>query len=432
MAGYMEYKDSGVSWIGEIPAHWETRRIKSLATEKNAAFLDGDWINEPDISEEGIRYLTTGNIGQGFFKEQGKGYISEETFQRLNCLEVHGGDLVISRLNEPVGRACIIPEKYDRCIVAVDNVVLRPDTTYDKKFLMYAMSSEQYAEYALLLARGTTMQRISRTMLGTMFLPIPSLNEQKCIAEYLDAKTERIDAIINEAKASIEEYKAWKSSIIYEAVTKGLELGVKMKDSCTVWMGPVPSHWKLERAKWHFTFRNERGNDTPVLLAATQKHGMYPQDMIEGVVKVAEGTDVQQFKTVHKGDFVISLRSFQGGFERSDYEGVCSPAYQVFYADDFWSNDYLKYLFKNELFIDAMNALTVGIREGRNIKYEDFANSVLAIPPLAEQIEIAQYLEIRCKEIDDIVAEKQALITDLETYKKSLIFEVVTGKRKVV
>lgn len=198
------------------------------------------------------------------------------------------------------------------------------------------------------------------------------------------------------------------------------------KDSCTAWMGQIPSHWKLERAKWHFTSRNERGNDTPVLLAATQKYGMYPQDMVEGVVKVAEGTDVQQFRTVHKGDFVISLRSFQGGFERSDYEGVCSPAYQVFYADDSWNNDYLKYLFKNELFIDAMNALTVGIREGRNIKYEDFANSVLAIPPLAEQADIAEYLDRETDRIDAIIAEAKASIEEYKAWKASVIYEAVT------
>ena len=198
------------------------------------------------------------------------------------------------------------------------------------------------------------------------------------------------------------------------------------KDSGTPWMGMIPSHWKTERAKWHFTIRNERGNETPVLLAATQKYGMYPQDMIEGVVKVADGTDVQQFRTVHKGDFVISLRSFQGGFERSDYEGVCSPAYQVFFADDSWDNDYLKYLFKNELFIDAMNALTVGIREGRNIKYEDFADSVLAIPPLAEQVTIAAYLDRETERIDAIIAEAKASIEEYKAWKASIIYEAVT------
>lgn len=198
------------------------------------------------------------------------------------------------------------------------------------------------------------------------------------------------------------------------------------KDSRSTWMGSIPSHWKLERAKWSFTLRNERGNAEPVLLAATQKYGMYPQDLIEGVVKVAEGTDVQQFRTVHKDDFVISLRSFQGGFERSDYEGVCSPAYQVFYANNRWDTNYLKFLFKNELFIDAMNALTVGIREGRNIKYEDFANSVLAIPPISEQRSIAAFLDSKITHIDSVIAEAKASIEEYKAWKASIIYEAVT------
>lgn len=200
----------------------------------------------------------------------------------------------------------------------------------------------------------------------------------------------------------------------------------RYKPSKTPWMGEVPEHWKLEKAKWHFTLRNERGNENPVLLAATQKNGMYPQDKVEGVVKVAEGTDMQQFRTVHKNDFVISLRSFQGGFERSDYEGVCSPAYQVFYSDEAWNDDYLRYLFKNELFIDAMNALTVGIREGRNIKYEDFANSILAIPPIKEQEGIAAYLDKKVGYIDFIISEAKASIEEYKFWKASIIYETVT------
>ena len=198
------------------------------------------------------------------------------------------------------------------------------------------------------------------------------------------------------------------------------------KASQTAWMGEVPEHWKLEKAKWHFTLRNERGNENPVLLAATQKNGMYPQDKVEGVVKVAEGTDVQQFRTVHKNDFVISLRSFQGGFERSDYEGVCSPPYQVFYSDEAWNDDYLRYLFKDELFIDAMNALTVGIREGRNIKYEDFANSILAIPPIEEQKSIAAYLNEKIGCIDSVISEANVSIEEYKSWKASIIYEAVT------
>ena len=200
----------------------------------------------------------------------------------------------------------------------------------------------------------------------------------------------------------------------------------EMKDSGIHWMGRIPNNWKLIRAKFHFTQTNNRGNETPILLAASQKYGVCPQSWLEGVVQVSENTDLQQFKTVHKNDFVISLRSFQGGFERSDFEGVCSPAYQVFHADNSFDNNFLKYLFKNELFIDEMNSLTVGIREGRNIKYEDFANSLIFVPPLDEQSAIAAYLDTQCAKIDEIIDQAKASMEDYKQWKASIIYEAVT------
>lgn len=200
----------------------------------------------------------------------------------------------------------------------------------------------------------------------------------------------------------------------------------EMKDSGVDWIGRMPRHWRIERAKFHFRQSFERGNSTPELLAATQKHGMYPQRLLEGVVQVMAGTDLQQFKSVHINDFVISLRSFQGGFERSDYEGVCSPAYQVFHADKQYDVKWLKWFFKNDMFIDAMNALTVGIREGRNIKFDDFANSLLPVPPLVEQTAIAAYLDEKCATIDVIIAEAKASIEEYKSWKASVIFETVT------
>lgn len=159
----------------------------------------------------------------------------------------------------------------------------------------------------------------------------------------------------------------------------------EMKDSGVEWLGEVPSRWKLHRAKRLFKLTNDRGNDDLTLLAATQKHGMWPQDRLEGVVRVKDDTDLSRFRTVHRNDFVISLRSFQGGFERSDFEGVCSPAYQTFRSIKPIDYQFYKYLFKSPSFIDHMNSLTLGIREGKTIKFEDFAAQVLPMPPLDEQ-----------------------------------------------
>ena len=172
--------------------------------------------------------------------------------------------------------------------------------------------------------------------------------------------------------------------------------------------------------------RNSKGNVVEVQLAATQKYGMYPQKLLEGVVQVKEDTDLQQFKTVHKNDYVISLRSFQGGFEMSDYEGVCSPAYQVFYNTRKIEYKYFKYLFKCDGFISKMNSLTVGIREGKNIQYKDFAESFLPVPSLTSQLSLITFLDKKCSEIDAVIEQTKATIEEYKKLKQSIITEAVT------
>ena len=200
----------------------------------------------------------------------------------------------------------------------------------------------------------------------------------------------------------------------------------EMKDSGVEWLGEVPSRWKLHRAKRLFKLTNDRGNDDLTLLAATQKHGMWPQDRLEGVVRVKDDTDLSRFRTVHRNDFVISLRSFQGGFERSDFEGVCSPAYQTFRSIKSIDYQFYKYLFKSPSFIDHMNSLTLGIREGKTIKFEDFAAQVLPMPPLDEQRRIADYLDEKCDEIDRAVSAAERSIEEYKAYKNSVVFQAVT------
>lgn len=200
----------------------------------------------------------------------------------------------------------------------------------------------------------------------------------------------------------------------------------EMKDSGIEWVGAMPKGWELRRAKTLFTQRNSKGNEIEVLLSPTQKYGVVPQSQLEGVVQVKEDTDLQMFKTVHKGDFVISLRSFQGGFEYSLYEGVCSPAYQVFYPTSPICDTYYRYLFKSQSFISKMNNLTVGIREGKNIQYVDFANSQIPVPPLAEQERIAAFLDAECAEIDAVLEKTRASIEEYKKLKQAVITQAVT------
>ena len=220
MKTYDSYKDSGVEWIGEIPSHWMTTKIKYTAKANKESFIDGDWIESNDLSDEGVRYITTGNIGQGKYKEQGRGYISEDTFTKLDCTEVLEGDLVISRLSLPVGRSCVLPKIHYKVVTSVDNVILRPKEDIDKYFLNYLFNSTRYYEYTELISRGVTLTRISRGMLGNNPIVIPPLAEQQQIVSYLDTKTSLIDFLIEKTHQKIELLKEKRASVINETVTK--------------------------------------------------------------------------------------------------------------------------------------------------------------------------------------------------------------------
>lgn len=195
------------------------------------------------------------------------------------------------------------------------------------------------------------------------------------------------------------------------------------------WIGSIPHGWNSNRAKYLFALRTSKGNSFSLkLLTPSQIYGVIPQEEYERLtsfktVKLKEGTDLKQFRTVHKGDFCISLRSFQGGFEFSTYEGVVSPAYQIFYPVKKVCGRYYKYLFKVEPFINKINSLTLSLRDGKNISFFDFGNIRIPKPNLEVQEKIANFLDSKCTEIDSLVADIQKEISILEDYKISVITE---------
>jgi type I restriction enzyme S subunit len=182
---YERYKDTGVEWIGKIPEEWDLSKIKYIPKYEYKSFVDGDWIESPYITDEGIRLIQTGNIGIGSYKEQGYRYISEDTFKDLNCTEVYPNDVLICRLAGPVGRACLAPSLTERMITSVDVCILKPKDNIDRRYLVYILSYDGYLQEADFLARGGTRQRISRTQLGNINILLPPTDQQKSIANFL-------------------------------------------------------------------------------------------------------------------------------------------------------------------------------------------------------------------------------------------------------
>lgn len=423
-------KNSNIQWIGDIPDDWEVVKIKYLPNNEVNSFTDGDWIDSQYISEQGIRYYTTGNIGDGFFKEQGSGYISEETFKLLNCKYAYPNDLVFSRLNEPYCRSCILPKNEEKYVLAVDNVILR--TNENKKYICYVSQCEGFHKSASDVAFGSTMKRVSRTKLGNLYIPLPPLATQTSIATYLDAKCSQIDGLIADINKQIETLNELKKSTITEAVTKGLNKNAKLKDSGIQWIGMIPEGWSVIRIGRLFSLRNER-NYLPMnevqLLSLYTGIGVFPHG--EQEERGNKAVSVEGYKIVHKNDIVVNIiLAWMGAIGISNYDGVTSPAYDVYIPNlDLVIPHFFHYVFRTQGIAEECYRYGRGIMKMRWRTYsQEFKQISVPYPPLAEQRAIATYLDTKCTEFDSIISDKQKQISTLEAYKKSLIYEYVTGK----
>lgn len=429
-----EMKNSGIEWIGDIPLDWSLRKIKQLQDLNiENSFIDGDWIESPYITDNGIRYLTTGNIGDGYFKEQGSGYISQETFYELNCKFAYPNDLIISRLNSPYGRSCILPYTHSEYVLAVDNVILR--TKDNKKFICYITQCEGYQRSVEDEAKGTTMKRVSRTNLGNIIVPYAPPKEQQEIADFLDRKCAEIDAVIEKTKATIEEYKKLKQSVITEAVTKGIRGNRPMKDSGIEWIGEIPADWDVVRIKTLFDYRNERNfkplEEVNLISLYTDLGVVQHCDLEETTGNKASNAD--GYKLVYEDDIVVNIiLCWMGAIGRSAYNGVTSPAYDVYSPKEGTNTKFYHHLFRTQGFNGDCYEVGRGIMAMRWRTYSDQFRAIKVVsPPPEEQEEIVKYLDKKCAEIDTLIAKKTALLEEMENYKKSVIYEYVTGKKEV-
>jgi type I restriction enzyme, S subunit len=224
LAPSVPVKNSGVEWLGEIPAHWEVRKVKQLANGTPKSFTDGDWIESPYIQDEGIRLIQTGNVARGNFREQGYRYISEETFRELRCTEVEVGNILVCRLGDPVGRACLAPNLGVRMITSVDVCIVKPAHDVDPAYIVFAMSSDGYLEWVKAQVRGSTRDRVSRSMLGSFAVPFPPSPEQQRISAALAEQTATIETAQNRAEREIELMQEYRTRLISDIVTGKLDV----------------------------------------------------------------------------------------------------------------------------------------------------------------------------------------------------------------
>jgi type I restriction enzyme S subunit len=225
-------KPSGIEWLGEIPAHWRGSALKHLAKAGVKTFTDGDWIESPFITSEGVRLIQTGNVGVGFYKEQGFRFVSDETFQNLHCTEVQPRDVLICRLDGPVGRACLAPDLGVRMITSVDNAILKVAEDIAPEFVVALLSSVPWISWIDALCRvgGGFRLRVSRNQLGDLRVPVPPFEEQLAIARYLESETAKWDALTAEAERGIELLQERRTALISAAVTGQIDVRISTEE----------------------------------------------------------------------------------------------------------------------------------------------------------------------------------------------------------
>ena len=409
-----EMKDSGIEWIGEIPKDWTVLPIKyvfninrgrvisvlhlvengkypvySSQTENDGCF---GYLNTYDFEGPAITWTTDGAKAGSVFYRDG----------RYNCTNVCG----ILQLKESYNDVNLYFATYAIAVVAQQN------KRYDINGFKI-MSNE--------------MARIK--------FAIPNIVEQQQIADYLDTQCSEIDATAEDIQKEISLLEDYKKSVITEAVTKGLNPDAEMKDSGVKWIGEIPVNWQAVNPRWLFAQRKDRAKKGMEQYTASQKYGVISQkdymNRIGGsIVTVQKDFDI--LKMVCEGDFVIHMRSFQGGLEYSEHTGSISSAYVMLIPQKNTGEcRYFKWLFKSASYINALQSTSNLIRDGQAMRYSNFIQIIIPYPPLDEQQQIADYLDTKCSEIDAIIADKKRQRGILADYKKSLIYEYVTGKKEV-
>lgn len=431
-------KSSGIEWIGDIPEDWEVIKVKyTHDAEKPNSFVDGDWIESNYISDSGIRYLTTGNIGDGVFKEQGDGFVSEANFDLLKCKYAYPGDLIFARLNAPYGRSCLLPDTFDKYVIAVDNVILRPAKGYNKRFINYITQCPGYQKSVEDFASGTTMQRISRVKLGNVQLPMPKSIEQTKIADFLDKKTNQIEQIKTAVQQEIQTLENYKKSVITEAVTKGLDKNAAMKDSGIEWIGDIPKYWEVKKIKYLAQILNGSTPSTtdPEFWDGDIKwvtpKDLYNNTFIEDSIKkitqegyLSCGTNMVPINTI-----LLSTRAPVGQVAIAKTQLCTNQGIKSIVCDQ--RKMHYKFLYYFLLVNDKLlNAISNGTTF-LELSTSSLLNLVIPYTSVSEQREIVNYLNEECEKIDFSIVTKQKQLETLEEYKKSLIYEYVTGKKEV-
>ena len=424
-------KDSGISWLGEYPSDWELKKIKYCLQERVEK-------NNPVRTTE-ILSLTAKQGVIPYDQKEGGGNKPKEDVSAYRL--AYPGDIVMNSMNILSGSVGL--SQYFGCVSPV-YYMLRPwKVTEDVRYYNYTFQTTMFQRSLFGLGNGilikesgngklnTIRMRIPMDKFGGLFIPVAPIDEQKRIADFLDAKCAEIDALTADIQTQIDTLEQYKRSVITETVTKGLNPNAEMKDSGVQWIGNMPAHWDAIRGKYILRYmqkpvREDDGvitcfrNGEVTLRSNRREDGFTMSDKEIGY----QGIDV--------GDLVVhGMDGFAGSIGISDSRGKASPVLNVLETDQ--NKRYIMYYLRSMAYSDVFLALATGIRvRSCDLRWNKLAELSYPVPPLNEQNAIVKHIDSVLSKADAVIADKKAQLATLDEYKKSLIFEYVTGKKEVI
>lgn len=422
-------KNSGIEWIGEIPQNWHTTRIKYCMA------IDQEKLSEKTDPEYTFQYIDI----SGVTEYGGIGETTEMTFEKSPSrarMVVKPGDTIISTVRTYLKAVAYIDSLGDH-ICSTGFCVLSPKKGLFPKFTYYVLQSDYVVQKIVSESVGVSYPAISSTEIGDIKIALPEYVVQARIADYLDAKCAEIDALIATKEKTNALLKERRQSIIYEAVTKGLDPTVPMKDSGVEWIGEIPEGWELKRLKY---------------LGSMQIGLTYsPEEIVADGALVLRSSNIQDGKIVHaddvfvvkeipeklkveEGDILICSRNGsrsligKNAVITEEFSGQTFGAFMTIFRGRF--NFYIKYLLNSSVFDYYVGSfLTSTINQ---LTTSNLGNILVPVPSTEEEMwKIAEHIETECRTIDPIIAMNNETIQKLKEYRQSLIYEAVTGKIEV-
>lgn len=430
-----EMKDSGIEWVENIPKNWRLRKINSLFETIGSGTTPNSNIEE--YYQGMVNWLQSGDIN-GTIVKSTKKHISNEIISSTSALTVYKAPfIVIAMYGASIGNISMVD--IDACTNQACCALVKPIKDIDMQYAFWGLMAAK--EELVLSSRGGGQPNISQNIIKQLRVPVPYLQEQQAIADYLDETCSKIDEIIAEAKASIDEYKGLKQSVIFEAVTKGLDKNVEFIDSGDEWLGKYPKSYNIGQLSM---LSNIVRGGSPRPAGDPRYYGgnisfMRISDITRDdniYVISCENTITEEGLTrtrmIPPNTLLLTNSGATLGVPKiNTFKTAFNDGIAAFLDLDKRLNIVYVYFFLKARTSYFLECASMGMGQP-NLNTDIIGRTKIVFPTLVEQQKIVLYLEDRCGKLNSLIAEKESLINDLEAYKKSLIYEVVTGKRRVV